>query len=156
MNASARRARPGQQGQQRRGGDPQRPAPRAAPAGRGDAPIASLVQRAYENVIRNAVKYTAPGTAVDVSLRVANGALDVSVADHGPGVPEDELAHIFEPFHRAGNGHPAPGFGLGLAIAQRALAAHGGSIGARLRPGGGLVVDLHLPLRDTPSPATPA
>ena len=117
---------------------------------------ASLVQRAYENVIRNAVKYTAPGTAVDVSLRVANGALDVSVADHGPGVPEDELAHIFEPFHRAGNGHPAPGFGLGLAIAQRALAAHGGSIGARLRPGGGLVVDLHLPLRDTPSPATPA
>lgn len=111
---------------------------------------AALIQRAFENVIRNAVKYTAAGTTVVVTTRVARKTLEVDVADRGPGVPEAELAAMFEPFKRGSNDSATPGFGLGLAIAQRALAAHGGTITARSRDGGGLLMELRLPLRDTP------
>lgn len=110
---------------------------------------AALVQRAFENVIRNAVKYTAEGTAVEVTTRVAGSTLEVDVADRGPGVPEAERGEMFEPFKRGSNDSATPGFGLGLAIAQRALAAHGGTITAQPRDGGGLVMQLRLPLRDT-------
>ena len=110
---------------------------------------AALVQRAFENVIRNAVKYTAEGTTVEIATRVTGKTLEVDVADRGPGVAEAERADMFEPFKRGNNDSTTPGFGLGLAIAQRALAAHGGTIAARPRDGGGLVMQLRLPLRDT-------
>ncbi|MBT0963518.1 ATP-binding protein [Denitromonas iodatirespirans] len=114
---------------------------------------AELIHRAFENVIRNAVKYTAPGTQVEVCVTPSAGQLLVTVADRGPGVPADELESIFEPFHRSHGGNEAPGFGLGLAIARRALAAHGGQIHARLRDGGGLLMEMRLPLRQRPSAA---
>ena len=114
---------------------------------------AALAQRAFENVIRNAVKYTAEGTTVDVTARVAGHTLVVDVADRGPGVPESERAAMFEPFKRGSNDSATPGFGLGLAIAQRALAAHGGTIAALPRDGGGLMMQLRLPLRNTPPDA---
>ena len=105
-----------------------------------------LIQRAFENVIRNAVKYTAEGTRVDVTAAVADGVFTLRVADRGPGVPAADLEAIFEPFYRSSNGQTAGGFGLGLAIARRAMAAHGGRIRAVNRTGGGLVVEMTLPL----------
>jgi len=109
--------------------------------------LGTPIQRAYENVIRNAVKFTAEGTTVEVSAERSDGALIVEVSDRGPGVAPDDLPHIFEPFHRGNGKTSTPGFGLGLAIAQRALAAHDGRIEAILRPGGGLTMRLTLPLR---------
>jgi signal transduction histidine kinase len=106
-----------------------------------------LLHRAFENVIRNAVKYTAPGTAVDVQARPGGGerGLVVSVSDRGPGVPENALALIFEPFTRLEESGAARGVGLGLAIAMRAITLHGGSIHAAPRAGGGLVITMQLP-----------
>jgi len=110
--------------------------------------LGTPIQRAYENVIRNAVKFTAEGSTVEVSTRRDNGTLIVEVSDRGPGVAAEDLPHIFEPFHRGNGETSTPGFGLGLAIAQRALAAHNGHIEANTRPGGGLIMRLTLPLRD--------
>ncbi|MCO5106669.1 MAG: ATP-binding protein [Burkholderiaceae bacterium] len=112
---------------------------------------AELLHRAFENVIRNAVKYTREGTAVEVRVGLpgtpvsAGAPFVLSVADRGPGVPDSELEAIFEPFHRARNGAGERGFGLGLAIARRAIEAHGGRVAARNRDGGGLVVEIEVP-----------
>lgn len=107
-----------------------------------------LLHRAVENVVRNAVRHTEAGTTVDVTLTPdpANDAVVVSVADRGAGVAEEELEAIFEPFYRGRAGQPGRGFGLGLAIARRAVEAHGGSVCARNREGGGLVIEMSLPL----------
>jgi two-component system OmpR family sensor kinase len=117
--------------------------------GSGNAPIdgqADLLGRALENVIRNAIRHTAEGTAVEVEGQLEDGRLCVLVQDCGPGVPDDELETIFEPFYRGRQGNGAGGFGLGLAIARRAVLAHGGSIRARNREGGGLAMAIDLPL----------
>lgn len=105
-----------------------------------------LLHRAVENVVRNAVKYTAEGSEVLVRLERKENAALLRVTDRGPGVPEPELARIFEPFYRVG-GDGRKGFGLGLAIAQLAVQAHGGAIRAGNAPGGGLRVEIELPLR---------
>ncbi|MDB5804879.1 MAG: histidine kinase [Betaproteobacteria bacterium] len=108
---------------------------------------AELLHRAFENVIRNAVKYTAPGSSVQVSTRFGGaGELLVLVQDAGPGVPADELQSIFTPFFRGSNGAGSEGHGLGLAIARRVVEAHGGSIRAGNGEQGGLRVEIVLPL----------
>lgn len=105
-----------------------------------------LLYRAFENIIRNAVRYTAAGTEVLVSAVLAPGGqwLQVSVSDHGPGVDPARLKRIFEPFDR-GTDSSDDGFGLGLAIAQRAIILHGGSITALAATSGGLRVRIELP-----------
>jgi two-component system, OmpR family, sensor kinase len=109
---------------------------------------AELVHRAVENVVRNAIKYAPAGTTVDVRAEVTPDAdaVVVRVADRGPGVPEAELADIFQPFFRGSAASPGPGFGLGLAISRRAVEAHGGTIDARNRDGGGLEITIRVPL----------
>jgi signal transduction histidine kinase len=106
-----------------------------------------LLYRAFENVIRNAVKYTAPGTAVEIHARISaqDGQLVTTVQDRGPGVPASMLRKIFDPFTRVEGGESVRGVGLGLAIALRAMKLHGGHIEASLREGGGLVMTLWLP-----------
>jgi two-component system, OmpR family, sensor kinase len=108
---------------------------------------AELLYRAFENVIRNAVRYTVPGSAVDVQAQPGEGGqgLVVTVADRGPGVPVASLALIFEPFTRLEGVAPVHGTGLGLAIALRAMKVHGGSMEAVPRPDGGLVMVMRLP-----------
>lgn len=105
----------------------------------------NLLRSAIENVMRNAVRYTAERTAVDVSLRRQNGHAVLRVSDHGGGVPEDELGNLFRPFYRVGEARERKtgGTGLGLAIAERAVKAHKGKISAR-NHNGGLLIEIQL------------
>lgn len=114
-----------------------------------------LLYRAFENVIRNAVKYTAPGSAVEVQARPSDDGsqLVVTVADRGPGVPDEARERMFEPFTRLDASSGLRGVGLGLTIARRALGVHGGRIDASAREGGGLLMTLRLP-RPQPSSST--
>lgn len=104
-----------------------------------------LLRSAVENVVRNAVRHTAEGTTVEISLRVADARARLEVRDHGPGVPERMLSEIFLPFRRVAN-DDSEGAGLGLAIAERAVTVHRGTIRARNVPEGGLAVEIDLPL----------
>jgi two-component system OmpR family sensor kinase len=118
---------------------------------------AELLHRVFENVIRNAVKHTLPGTRVQVRTRVdaASRTLQVSVEDRGPGVRDHELESIFEPFFRAGSSAGTDGHGLGLAIARRVVQTHGGSIRALNRDSGGLRVEIVLPVAGKEGAANP-
>jgi two-component system sensor histidine kinase CpxA len=113
-----------------------------------------LLRSAIENVIRNAVRYTKPGTAVEISMlkdAEKSGGIIIHVRDHGPGVPQEILPHLFEPFVRveAARDRYSGGHGLGLAIADRAIRLYGGSIAARNEHDKGLNVLIHLPLAQT-------
>ncbi|MGF1642121.1 MAG: ATP-binding protein [Thiotrichales bacterium] len=109
-----------------------------------------LLQRAFENVIRNAVRFTTPSSTVEVLANhdPARTRLTITVEDRGPGVPESDLEAIFDAFYRATHATPSRGFGLGLAIARRAIEAHHGTIRARNRVSGGLRVEIEIPLAD--------
>lgn len=108
-----------------------------------------LLYRALENVVRNALHHTPPETTVTVTAyqnKVSN-MLHVTVDDQGSGVPPEELDLIFEPFQRSSKGiNDRHGYGLGLAIARRAIDSHSGSIRAINRPEGGLRISIELPL----------
>jgi two-component system, OmpR family, sensor histidine kinase CpxA len=117
----------------------------------------SLLHSAIENVVRNAVRYTQEGTSVEVRLEQGVGLQAdslgspqavVRVTDSGPGVPEDALDKLFRPFYRIDDarGRQTGGVGLGLAITDRAVRLHGGSIRVSNRPQGGLMVEIRLPL----------
>ncbi len=127
---------------------------------RTPAPIEAnptLLYSALENVVRNAAKYTAEGTAVEISLTAddpCTGWALVQVRDHGPGVPQDMLSRLFDPFVRVGDARDraSGGYGLGLAIAKRAIELHGGEISARNHAQGGLSVDIRLPTEPVHAP----
>ena len=105
---------------------------------------AELIYRALENVIRNGVKYTKPGTSLEVHATATDKELVVSVADCGPGLPDDKLAAIFQPFRRFETDPSMIGSGLGLAIARHAIEAHGGTITVMRNAHQGLTFTLLL------------
>jgi two-component system sensor histidine kinase CpxA len=105
--------------------------------------VAELIRSAVENVVRNAVRHTAEGTTVGVSIERQQAFGLLRVRDHGPGVPVEMLDKIFLPFHRNGNGG---GAGLGLAITDRVVKLHNGTIEAYNAREGGLIIDIQLPL----------
>jgi two-component system sensor histidine kinase CpxA len=112
----------------------------------------SLLHSAVENVVRNAIRYTAEGSSVEITLaseqRSGGPEAVLRVSDSGPGVPEDALAKLFEPFYRLDDarGRLTGGVGLGLAITERAVRFHGGKVSAFNRVEGGLMVEIRLPL----------
>ncbi|MGH9647940.1 MAG: ATP-binding protein [Bryobacteraceae bacterium] len=103
-----------------------------------------LLRSAVENVVRNAIRHTGEGSAVEISLRMIDSRVRLRVLDHGPGVPDSMLSEIFLPFRRVANGG-SDGAGLGLAIAERAVKVHGGTIRAMNSPKSGLIVEFDLP-----------
>ena len=110
---------------------------------RGDP---ELLRRAVENVIRNALRYSPPQTSVDVNLASNGAGARIQVRDYGPGVPEESLSRIFEPFYRVegDRNRDSGGVGLGLAIARRAVELHKGKLQARnAHPG--LLVEMEIP-----------
>lgn len=106
-----------------------------------------LLARALDNLLANAVKFGAGGEIL-VSLRRNGERACLSVRDHGPGVPEAELPSLFRLFFRGANAPRAEGHGLGLAIVQRIVRAHGGEVEAANAPGGGLCISLSLPIHE--------
>ncbi|EFC91150.1 histidine kinase [Dethiosulfovibrio peptidovorans DSM 11002] len=123
----------------------------------GDVPdVAVSVDRgamesALENIVRNGVRYTAPGTVVELRAEYEPEEelpLSIIAEDRGPGVAEENLEAIFRPFFREGEARDraSGGVGLGLAIARRAVERHGGIVEAANRDGGGLSVRIRLPL----------
>ncbi len=109
---------------------------------------ADLLGRAIENVVRNAIKHSHEGGVVQLQSRTVQDArqLCICVLDRGPGVAPADLETIFQPFFRSSTAS-ADGHGLGLAIAQHVIQAHGGSIKATNRTGGGLCVEMLLPIK---------
>lgn len=112
---------------------------------------ASLLHSAVENIVRNAIRYTQEGSAVEIELKSeSRGAREavLRVSDSGPGVPADSLDKLFQPFYRLDDarGRQTGGVGLGLAITERAVRFHGGKVSAFNRPQGGLVIEIRLPM----------
>lgn len=107
-----------------------------------------MLGRALENVIRNGLRYTAAGSAVEISISKGEDDVAIIVRDHGPGVPQEYFEQIFQPFFRVAEARDrdSGGTGIGLAIAKQAILMHGGRIEARNAERGGLVIEIRLPL----------
>jgi len=112
--------------------------------------LPELMRSAVENVVRNGIRHTPQGANVDIALRVSghdgDERADISVRDYGVGVPDELLSRLFEPFYRVPGSSIGAGAGLGLAITQRAVQIHGGSITAINAMGGGLAVMMSIPI----------
>ena len=103
----------------------------------------ALLEQVLVNLLENAARHTPPSASVEVSARVEGGSVQVTVADRGPGLKEEDLPRVFEKFHRDAS---SPGAGLGLAICRAVVKVHGGDIRAGNRPGGGAIFSFSLPL----------
>ncbi|MEH6516218.1 MAG: ATP-binding protein [Halioglobus sp.] len=106
-----------------------------------------LLHSSFENIIRNAIRHTAAGTEVEIRLTATAEHYLITIEDHGPGVPEEQLENIFEAFYRVDSdrNRDTGGHGLGLAIARRAVALHSGNVTAS-NTGTGLNITITLPV----------
>jgi two-component system sensor histidine kinase MprB len=102
--------------------------------------VPASLERAIGNVLDNAAKWSPPGAAIDV--RVEDGT--VTVRDHGPGIDDADLPHVFDRFYRSPSARTMAGSGLGLAIVRQVAEAHGGAVVAERAQGGGTLVTLRL------------
>ena len=116
---------------------------------------AVLLEQVFVNLLENAAKYTPPGSPIDVVARAAHGAIAIEVADRGPGIATGDPSRLFDKFVRGPNtgSTGSTGAGLGLAICRGVIGAHGGTISAANRQGGGAVFRMTLPIIGTPPPA---
>jgi two-component system sensor histidine kinase KdpD len=116
---------------------------------------AVLLEQVFINLLENAAKYTPAGTPVEISAHNVPGAVQVSVADRGPGLPPGEETRIFEKFYRGAAAESGQGVGLGLTICRGIITAHGGRIWAEPRSGGGIQINFTLPLSGPAPPPIP-
>jgi two-component system sensor histidine kinase KdpD len=108
-----------------------------------------LFSRVLVNVIDNALKYSPPEKPIEIKACVSNQNLEITVADQGEGIPVEDLEHIFDKFYRVQRPDNVSGTGLGLSISKGIVEAHGGSIQAENRRGGGAIITVRLPLEGT-------
>jgi len=104
------------------------------------------LRQAIANLVSNALRHTPPGTPIEVSAQITGGAATVAVRDHGAGLDDDVLAHVFDRFWQADQARVGTGAGLGLAIVAGIATEHGGTATAANAPGGGALFTLQLPL----------
>jgi two-component system sensor histidine kinase CpxA len=105
-----------------------------------------LVERAFDNLVRNAIRFSPEGSELVIGCRLIKGRVELSVRDHGPGVPEDELSRIFDAFTQVDSArdHASGGYGIGLALVSRITELHDGTVVAE-NQSPGLKVTLSLP-----------
>jgi two-component system OmpR family sensor kinase len=117
----------------------------------GQPPIAmalgdlAMTERVLDNLIGNAIVFSPEGGRITLGLAGDEHGLEVAVQDQGPGIPEPDLPHVFEPFYRGSGGEASGHSGLGLAIAERLMTLQGGSVQAANNPPGGARFTLRLP-----------
>lgn len=109
------------------------------------------MSQVLSNLLANAFKYAA-GTPIDVHLEREDHLAVLTVEDRGPGIPDHQLERVFDRFERAASVRNYPGMGLGLYVAREIVVAHGGSIAARNRDGGGTTIEIRLPITKDPMP----
>jgi two-component system, OmpR family, sensor histidine kinase MprB len=110
--------------------------------------VPARLDRAVNNLIDNAVKYSPPQQPVEIVLHGG----ELTVRDHGPGISQEDLPHVFDRFYRGAEARGRPGSGLGLAIVRQVAEQHGGSITAEPAPGGGTLMRLRLPGAEAAGP----
>jgi two-component system sensor histidine kinase KdpD len=111
---------------------------------------AVLLQQVLVNLLDNADKYSPPGLPIDIAIESAPSGVSITVADRGPGIPKGLEQKIFDKFFRVHAESAQSGVGLGLSICRAVIEAHGGTIRAVNRNGGGTVFQLHLPMLERP------
>jgi two-component system, OmpR family, sensor kinase len=104
-----------------------------------------LLGLAFYNLADNALKFTSPDKSIEIRAMEDGHSLLVEVADTGPGIPAEDLPRIFEELYRGRNAHSYEGSGLGLALVQRVISRHGGTVSVRSRPGMGSIFTVRLP-----------
>ncbi len=111
----------------------------------------SLVIRAFENLIGNAIRYTPEGGSIELSAALAENAVRITIHDSGPGIPPGELPLIFDPFYRGSNSRREEGTGLGLAIVKSVIESHGWLIDVRSESDRGTTFAIRIPLDPQPA-----
>jgi two-component system sensor histidine kinase KdpD len=106
-----------------------------------------LMVQVLTNLLDNALKYSPPGSPIEIRARAAGAYLEIQVADRGVGIPPEDLTRVFDKFYRVERPGSVGGTGLGLSICKGIVEAHGGFIGAENRPAGGTIVTVALPQR---------
>ena len=114
-----------------------------------------LIEQALYNLVENALKYTPPGSPIEMGAALGDGALRIEVADRGPGLPPGQEESVFEKFYRGRREGDPSGVGLGLSICRGIIEAHGGTVSAMNREGGGAVFRVTLPQRERPPAVAP-
>jgi two-component system sensor histidine kinase KdpD len=109
----------------------------------------NLVVQALVNILDNAFKYSPGDSSIEISSRQFGREIELEVADHGTGIPQQDLPHIFDKFYRISCQTQIPGTGLGLSICKGIIEANGGTIAAENRLGGGTIIKLKLPAVET-------
>jgi two-component system, OmpR family, sensor histidine kinase KdpD len=105
-----------------------------------------MIDQVVTNLLENAVKYTPPGTPIDVRVQRLDDRVRIAIADHGPGVPADKRAAVFDKFYRLERRGGIQGSGLGLAVSKGLVEGHDGHIWIEETPGGGATFLFELPL----------
>jgi two-component system sensor histidine kinase KdpD len=108
-----------------------------------------LIAQVLTNLLDNALKYSAPGTPIEVLARVEGAEAIIEIADRGVGIPPDDLERVFDKFYRVQRPGQVGGTGLGLSICKGIVEAHAGRIWVQNRADGGTLVTVALPLRPT-------
>lgn len=114
------------------------------------------IAEVVENLLSNALKFTPPGSRVDVWVGRVGDAVAVRVSDTGIGISEDDRRHLFDRFFRAAGTDGVPGAGLGLSIVKAIVEAHGGQVLVQSRVGSGTTFDARFPLVAVEEPAAVA
>jgi two-component system sensor histidine kinase KdpD len=107
-----------------------------------------LVLRVLANLLDNAIKYTRDDKRIDITARREGRFVEIDIGDRGVGIPPSDLEHVFDKFYSAGRPQDRPGTGLGLSVCQAIIEAHGGTVRAENRAGGGTIIKLMLPAYD--------
>ena len=110
---------------------------------RGDA---DRLDQALGNLLTNAARYCRPGDQVTARVSAGDGQAVVEIADTGPGIPADELPHVFDRLWRGKTSNATSGSGIGLAVVRELVSAHGGTVTATSAPGGATFT-IRLPLQ---------